>query len=67
MHHSFQAVLIKPQPQAKPHLRSDRNAVSITEVGDRWHVLIEEFGQRPIARSFRDERRAINTEAKGSG
>lgn len=54
-------LLAETAPQLDPHRQClDRNAVSITEVDNEWHVLVEQMNQHIRIRSFRDEQAAVN-------
>lgn len=54
-------LLIKTEPQRDPYrIQLDRNAISITQIDDEWHVLVEQIGQHLVSRSFGDERHAEN-------
>lgn len=54
-------LLTDTEPERDPHrIQLDRNSVSMTQVDDEWHVLVEQFGHHLITRSFRDERHAEN-------
>ncbi|AZO10545.1 hypothetical protein EJ074_16455 [Mesorhizobium sp. M3A.F.Ca.ET.080.04.2.1] len=60
-------LLIDTEPQRDPHrIQLDRNAVSITQVDDKWHVLVEQADQHMVTRSFRNEQYAVKfAKAKG--
>lgn len=45
-------LLIETEPQRDPHrVQLDRNSVSMTQVDDDWHVLVEQVGQHLAAHS----------------
>jgi hypothetical protein len=53
-------LLAKTRPQIDPHrLVPERASVSLIQVCDEWHVMVDEEGQTLVTRSFEAEHTAF--------
>jgi hypothetical protein len=52
-------LLIETKPQTPPHrMHHPHNVVSLIEVCDEWHVIVDEEGKELVTRSFEQESHA---------